>query len=124
MDAAVPAEVHVTHDDRMSRIVVRGEVDHEDSEDLQDALAAADRAGLPTTAVDLSQVRFADSMLLNALLEARRRHDADGRNLVLLGPLPPPVSRLLTLSGTADHFTVTDADPGGETSHHEGDGSG
>nr|WP_229862958.1 STAS domain-containing protein [Streptomyces galbus] len=91
-------------------ITVRGEVDHDDTEDFVEAWAAADRAALPTTAVDLSQITFADSMLLNALLDARRRHADSGRELVLLGPLPPPVSRLLTVSGTLEHFAV--ADPG------------
>ncbi|GHD42593.1 STAS domain-containing protein [Streptomyces galbus] len=110
MHAAPDTKVHVTRHEDTFVITVRGEVDHDDTEDFVEAWAAADRAALPTTAVDLSQITFADSMLLNALLDARRRHADSGRELVLLGPLPPPVSRLLTVSGTLEHFAV--ADPG------------
>ncbi|MGW4560935.1 STAS domain-containing protein [Streptomyces sp. NPDC004561] len=102
----------MTHHEQTFVVTVRGEVDHDDAEDFDAAWEAADRTALPVTAVDLSQVSFADSMLLNALLEARRRHLADGRDLVLLGPLQPAVTRLLTISGTIDHFTIVDAGPG------------
>ncbi|MEU3509435.1 STAS domain-containing protein [Streptomyces longwoodensis] len=104
--------MHVTRHEDTFVITVRGEVDHDDAEDFAEAWAAADRAALPTTAVDLSQITFADSMLLNALLDARRRHAESDRELVLVGPLPPPVSRLLTVSGTLEHFAIADAGPG------------
>ncbi|MEV5357114.1 STAS domain-containing protein [Streptomyces sp. NPDC052693] len=110
MPEACDMKVHVTHHDQDVLITVRGELDYEDAESMETAWQAADRAGLPTTTVDLSQVTFADSMLLNALLEARRRHSATDRDFVLLGPLQPPVSRLLALSGTLEHFTIRDAD--------------
>ncbi|MFH9011620.1 STAS domain-containing protein [Streptomyces sp. NPDC017943] len=112
---SVPFEstkVHVTRLDQVVCVALRGELDFEDAEDVQAAWAAADRAGLPTTVVDLSQVVFADSMLLNALLDARRRHDATGRAFVLLGPLNASVSRLLDVTGTLGHFTVQDTLPG------------
>ncbi|MEU7410021.1 STAS domain-containing protein [Streptomyces sp. NPDC042638] len=103
-------KVHITRHARALHIIMRGEMDHEDAEDVEAAWQAADLAGLPTTAVDLSQVTFADSMLLNALLEARRRHAVDGRELLLLGPFHSAVSRLLAVSGTLEHFTITHAD--------------
>ena len=106
MHAAPEIKVHVTRHEQTCVLTVRGEVDHDDGEDLEAAWEAADRAALPVTAVDLSQVSFADSMLLNALLGARRRHLADGRDLVVLGPLQPAVHRLLTISGTLDHVHV------------------
>ncbi|MET9117271.1 STAS domain-containing protein [Streptomyces longwoodensis] len=108
MHAAPDTKVHVTRHEDTFVITVRGEVDHDDEEDFVEAWAAADRAALPTTAVDLSQITFADSMLLNALLDARRRHAESDREFVLLGPLPPPVSRLLTVSGTLEHFAIAD----------------
>lgn len=110
MYSAPDPKVHVKHDDQVFRLIVRGEVDYEDAEDFEAAWQAADQAALLTTVVDLSQVTFADSMLLNALLDARRRHDTHGRRFILLGPLQPAVSRLLDLSGTREHFTVEDSD--------------
>ncbi|SEF15572.1 STAS domain-containing protein [Streptomyces sp. Ag109_O5-10] len=101
--------------DRRAQVVVvtvRGEVDYDDVADFERAWEAADRAGMPVTAVDLAGVTFADSMLLNALVRARHRHRADGRTLVLVGPLRAAVSRLLEISGTAELFTVTDVRPG------------
>lgn len=112
MHAAPHTKVHVTRHEDTFVITVRGEVDHDDEEDFVEAWAAADRAALPTTAVDLSQITFADSMLLNALLDARRRHADSDRAFVLLGPLPPPVHRLLTVSGTLEHFAVADMSSG------------
>ncbi|WP_225828404.1 STAS domain-containing protein [Streptomyces naphthomycinicus] len=84
--------------------------DYEDAEEFAAAWDAADEAGIPTTAVDLSRVVFADSMLLNALLMTRHRHAAAGRD-VLIGPLQPAVTRLLTVSGTLDQFTIASTGP-------------
>ncbi|MFF5025272.1 STAS domain-containing protein [Streptomyces collinus] len=111
MSAAFETKVHVTRYEQVLVITVRGELDHDDAEALDDAFAAADEAGLPTTAVDLSRVTFADSTLLNTLLDTRRRHATDGRELVLLGPLQPAVTRLLTVTGTIAHFTVAGTGP-------------
>ncbi|MFH8798225.1 STAS domain-containing protein [Streptomyces sp. NPDC017936] len=104
-------KVHVVRHEEVFVILIRGETDHDDVDEFEAAWDAADRAALPTTAIDLSQVTFADSMLLNALLDARRRHASAGRDLVLLGPLSPAVSRLLVLSGTLEHFRIADTGP-------------
>ncbi|MEU8587506.1 STAS domain-containing protein [Streptomyces sp. NPDC048664] len=104
-------KVHVTHYGETLVITLCGEVDEDDAEDLEAAWDEADREALPVTAVDLSRVSFADSMLLNALIDARRRHEADGRTLVLLGPLQPALRRLLTISGMIDHFRIADTGP-------------
>lgn len=101
-------KVQVRRSGQEFRIVLRGELDYDDLEDVQAAREAADEAGAATTVVDLFEVAFADSMLLNELLHARQQHQAAGRSLVLQGPLQPAVRRLLTLSGTYDHFTITD----------------
>ncbi|MEG8275379.1 STAS domain-containing protein [Streptomyces sp. AHA2] len=102
-------KVHVTRLDQVVCVALRGELDFEDAEDVEAAWAAADRAGAPTTAVDLSRVEFADSMLLNALLDAQRRHAATDRTFVLLGPLNASVARLLEVTGTLEHFTIQNA---------------
>ncbi|MEU3828957.1 STAS domain-containing protein [Streptomyces sp. SID486] len=99
----------MTCHDRVFEITVRGEVDYEENDLLQAAWAEAEEAGLPVTVVDLSRVTFADSGLLNALLDSWRRHRAAGRELILLGPLHPTVERLFSLTGTLEHFTFTDS---------------
>ncbi|MFH9671738.1 STAS domain-containing protein [Streptomyces sp. NPDC017405] len=99
----------VTCHDRVFEITVRGEVDYEENDLLQAAWAEAEDAARPATVVDLSRVTFADSGLLNALLDAWRRHQATGRELILLGPFHATVERLFTLTGTREHFTVTDS---------------
>ncbi|MFE0510750.1 STAS domain-containing protein [Streptomyces sp. NPDC058964] len=119
MPAAHATNVHTTRRDQALHIILRGELDHYDAEDVDAAWEAADLAALATTVVDLAQVTFADSMLLNALLKARRRHDTAGREFILLGPLHPSVSRLLTISGTLEHFTILNSDPcGGRDGGH------
>ncbi|MER6225451.1 STAS domain-containing protein [Streptomyces sp900105755] len=112
MRAAPDLSVRIDRRAQVFVLTVRGEVDYDDAGDFERAWEAADRAGMPVTAVDLAGVTFADSMLLNALIRARHRHRADGRTLVLVGPLPAAVGRLLEISGTAELFTVTDVRPG------------
>ncbi|MEU5593311.1 STAS domain-containing protein [Streptomyces sp. NPDC020298] len=110
MAAAHPTNVHISRHDQALCIILRGELDHDDAEDVEAAWEAAGLAALATTVVDLTQVTFADSMLLNALLEARRQHESAGREFILLGPLHPSVNRLLTISGTLEHFTILNSD--------------
>ncbi|MFG2124392.1 STAS domain-containing protein [Streptomyces sp. NPDC048710] len=113
MPAAHATNVHIVPHDQALYIILRGELDYDDADDVEAAWEAADLAALATTVVDLTQVTFADSMLLNALLEARHQHDSAERQFVLLGPLHPSVSRLLTISGTLEHFTILNSDPYG-----------
>ncbi|MFJ7903204.1 STAS domain-containing protein [Streptomyces sp. NPDC096198] len=103
--------MHLTRYEQVLVITVRGELDYDDAEDIEAAFDEADQAALPTTAVDLSQVTFADSTLLNALLNTLRRHETSGRDLVLLGPLQPAVNRVLAVSGTLGHFTTASTGP-------------
>ncbi|MEV7323306.1 STAS domain-containing protein [Streptomyces sp. NPDC093970] len=110
MPAASELSARVDHDGRTFVISVRGDVDYAALEGFEQAWDAADRAAMPVTAVDLREVTFADSMLLNALIEARLRHQTSGRGLVLVGPLRPAVTRLLTVTGALRLFTVTEAD--------------
>nr|WP_244320448.1 MULTISPECIES: STAS domain-containing protein [Streptomyces] len=120
-------KVHITRHEETFVITLRGEVDWDDAEDFEAARETAERAALPVTAIDLSRVTFADSMLLNALLALRRRHLSDGRDLVLLGPLRPAVRRLLVVGGVLDHFTIADTGgtlQAGRPGSHEDEDSG
>ncbi|MEV5427968.1 STAS domain-containing protein [Streptomyces sp. NPDC052701] len=109
MQSGSETTVRVTHHDRVLEITVRGDVDYDECDLLRAAWEQADEVALPTTVVDLSGVTFGDSGLLNALLDAERRHRDSARAFVLLGPLQRGVVRLLTLSGTLEHFTITDS---------------
>ncbi|MFF1414773.1 STAS domain-containing protein [Streptomyces sp. NPDC058289] len=55
--------------------------------------------------LDLSQVAFADSSMLNELVRLRRT----GHPLVLAGPLAPQLSRLFELTSAHQIFTITDS---------------
>ncbi|MEU6807769.1 STAS domain-containing protein [Streptomyces sp. NPDC046831] len=101
--------MQVRKHERIFEISVRGDVDYAETDLLEAAWAEADEAGTSATVVDLSGVTFGDSGLLNALIAARQRHLASGRSLILLGPLQESIVRLLRLTGTFEHFTITDS---------------
>ncbi|MEU0052134.1 STAS domain-containing protein [Streptomyces sp. NPDC006309] len=103
------AVVRVTRHRRVFEVTVRGEIDYDECDLLGAAWDEADDCALPVTVVDLTGLTFGDSQLLRSLLDARRRHQADGRSFVLLGPLQASVDRLLTISGTREYFTLTDS---------------
>ncbi|MGW4568210.1 STAS domain-containing protein [Streptomyces sp. NPDC004561] len=111
MPAVPEPKVHVTRYEQVLMIAIRGELDHDDAEEVDAAFHLVDQAALPMTAVDLSQLSFADSAFLNALLDTRRRHEIGGRDLILLGPLQPAVRRLLTVSGTLEYFAIATTGP-------------
>ncbi|MEU9099957.1 STAS domain-containing protein [Streptomyces sp. NPDC048361] len=62
--------------------------------------AAGDDA-VRRTVVDVAGVTFADTSLLNVLLDARKDH-----HLVLAGPVQREVGILLALTGTSGLFTL------------------
>ncbi len=82
-------------------IVCEGEFDIDSQAVLRQALKTAHSDGVTRTVVDLAGVSFADSSMLNTLIQAHHR-----QHLVLAGPLAPQVTRLLEVSGTYALFTV------------------
>ncbi|KAA0934659.1 STAS domain-containing protein [Streptomyces apricus] len=94
---------HVERDAFVIRVA--GEVESDDDEAFEEAWDEADAQGLAVTVVDLSQVRFGNSGLLNELLRGRSRHLLAGRSFVVAGPLSPPVERLFSVTGVYEHFT-------------------
>ncbi|MFD9497366.1 STAS domain-containing protein [Streptomyces sp. NPDC060005] len=85
---------------------VEGQADFEEGEVLRSAMDETGGKPLPVMVIDLSALTFADTAFLHWLLEARRAHEEAGTLLILAGPLGPQVTRLLTVTGTMDHFTV------------------
>src|SRR4051794_9170873 len=101
--AQPPMTTTLEVDDRHARLVVTGEVDLLTAPDFISALGAAQEAA-PDVVVDLTEVRFMDSTGLRALLEARRRADADGAAIALHLAPGGPVERLLDLAGVLRLF--------------------
>ncbi|MFD3544827.1 STAS domain-containing protein [Streptomyces sp. NPDC058655] len=90
--------------DGVRLIVCAGDFDQDTLEPLTTAgTAAAGDPGVHRIVLDLRQVTFADSSMLNQMLLLLRT----GR-LVLAGPLPHQLDRLLVLTETRDMFTVAD----------------
>lgn len=86
-----------------------GEFDADTIHVFREVLEATDDTG--TLVVDLSGVTFADTSLLHALFDARRR-------VVLAGPLPCQFHRILDLTGLMQLFTAaSDADTAARPSH-------
>ncbi|WP_189530648.1 STAS domain-containing protein [Streptomyces roseolilacinus] len=91
------------------RIVrVSGEFDFDTAEELARALAPLPHDAPAGTVLDLSQVTFADSSFLHALLRAESQHRAAGVPLFLSQP-NPSVLRLLEVTDTVRSFTLVDS---------------
>ncbi|GAA2087727.1 hypothetical protein GCM10009759_09370 [Kitasatospora saccharophila] len=89
----------------------RGELDWEDAQDFVRRLAAALDRPPRLLVVDFAEVTFADSSVLQGLLEAHRRMAEAGGRLVLAGPLREPVRRLLDLASATGYLHIAaDAD--------------
>jgi len=89
------------------RVVVTGELDLLTSPQLQEALAGliADKRAQRVVA-DLTGVTFFDSSALNVVLRAQRQA---GEQDVELAVVPSPaVSRVIELTGVAEHLSVSE----------------
>ncbi|MGW6486754.1 STAS domain-containing protein [Streptomyces sp. NPDC055056] len=75
---------------------------------LRSAMEETGAKTLPAMVIDLSALTFADTAFLHWLLTARRAHEEAGTRLILAGLLHAQVLRLLTVTGTLDHFTVAE----------------
>ncbi|WP_413755183.1 STAS domain-containing protein [Streptomyces sp. MMBL 11-3] len=89
-------------------ITPRGEIDNDTAAPLRQELLQALHSPQPSTLVDLSQITFGDTALLNTILQAHQDHTAHGKPLRFSGPLHRHVARLLHIS-RAD--TVLDLPP-------------
>ncbi|MFJ7206674.1 STAS domain-containing protein [Streptomyces sp. NPDC098789] len=89
----------VSEPDRTVVIRMSGQFDMETIHVINDALAAF---ATYRTILDVSGTAFADSSFLNALLAARTRHQ-----LILAGPVPDQLHRLLEVTGALTLFRCT-----------------
>lgn len=82
-------------------ITLHGDVDLHDLTEVTGTFTQAlSDISTDATLIGLSEVTFADSTFLNQLLQAFSEHTAQGRPLVLTGPLHSAVERLLQITGT------------------------
>ncbi|MEU9032692.1 STAS domain-containing protein [Streptomyces sp. NPDC048383] len=92
-------------EDGVRVIVCRGEFDQDTLGPLKEAgTAAANDPGVRRIILDVTAVTFADSSMLNLMLLLLRT----GR-LVLAGPLPDRLGRLLDITEARTLFTTTDS---------------
>ncbi len=99
------AEIIETVVDDVRVVRVTGEFDADEADAVTAALAAPRDGAALATVVDLGEVTFADSSLLQALLTARQDHATAGLPFVLMA-VSPLVRRLLDLTDTARVFTT------------------
>ena len=86
-------------------IMLSGEADLTTVPQLSALITAQLPAGAQQLTIDVSELRFADSATIQALLRAARTLKERGGNLVLHHPLQQ-MTRLLTLMGTDQMFII------------------
>lgn len=86
-------------------IVLAGEVDLTSVAQLSALLAAQLSGGVRQLTIDVSELRFADSASIRALMLAARALKERGGSLVLLRP-QQSMTRLLALTGAEQMFTI------------------
>lgn len=87
------------------RVLVEGEVDVSNADELRDAVDAALALDAPEVTVDLSQVPYIDSTGIGVLVGAAHRATEAGKKLVVASP-QKNVARVLGLLGVADDLNI------------------
>ena len=87
------------------RVLVEGEVDVSNADELRDAVDAALALDAPEVTVDLSQVPYIDSTGIGVLVGAAHRAADAGKKLVVASP-QKNVARVLGLLGVADDLNI------------------
>lgn len=87
------------------RVLVEGEVDVSNADELRDAVDAAIALDAPEVTVDLSQVPYIDSTGIGVLVGAAHRAADAGKKLVVASP-QKNVARVLGLLGVADDLNI------------------
>src|ERR1700712_3088469 len=82
-------------------LIIRGEIDFDDVDDLRAQLSSAMRESPSPTMVDLSEVAFIDSSGIRELVEANREAPSLGTELVLVAP-SKVCCRVLEITGLID----------------------
>ncbi|MEU6120831.1 STAS domain-containing protein [Streptomyces sp. NPDC047123] len=102
--------IEVAQQGQVAVVTFRGELDLEDSVEAALALhSALSDTSTAATLLDLSQLTFADSTLLNTTLRAIAAHQTAHRPLVVAGPLHNAIARLYAITGTLEILDPADS---------------
>ena len=88
-----------------ARVLIEGEVDVSNADELRNAVDAALALDAPEVTVDLSQVPYIDSTGIGVLVGAAHRAADAGKKLVVASP-QKNVARVLGLLGVADDLNI------------------
>lgn len=88
-----------------ARVLVEGEVDVSNADELRNAVDAALVLDAPEVTVDLSQAPYIDSTGIGVLVGAAHRAADAGKKLVVASP-QKNVARVLGLLGVADDLNI------------------
>ncbi|MGB3735280.1 MAG: STAS domain-containing protein [Ilumatobacter sp.] len=98
------ARLNVSRDG--DRIVVAGDIDAHTCPDLAGELDPLPGSG--DVRIDVADVGFMDSSGLRVIISAHQLAESSGRKLLIERP-SKSVSRILEISGLADHLHIVDA---------------
>jgi anti-sigma B factor antagonist len=97
-------------DDGTATVIVQGEIDFSNADELAQHLYAAVADWSPTTVrVDLAQASFIDSTGVGALIEGYRAAGAAGIRYIVVNPTDG-LRRLLTVTGLSELFGLAERD--------------
>jgi anti-sigma B factor antagonist len=85
-------------------ILVSGELDLGSADDLEEAIAVAEKAAARAIVIDLTKLRFMDSRGLNVLLKAYDRSRQDGDRIRFLPSKYEAVRQLVAVTGASRMF--------------------
>jgi anti-sigma B factor antagonist len=97
-------------DDGTAVVVVQGEIDFANADELADGIRAAVSEWSPTLVrIDLTDATFIDSTGLGALIEGYRAATGAQAGFVVVNP-SPTFHRVLIITGLCDFFGLPDSD--------------
>lgn len=91
--------------DDAAKVLVEGEVDVSNADQLRSAVDAALAGSAPEVTIDLVQVPYIDSTGIGVLVGAAHRAQEVGKQLVVASP-QKNVARVLGLLGVADDLNI------------------
>ncbi|MFJ8821028.1 STAS domain-containing protein [Streptomyces sp. NPDC102467] len=100
--------IELTQRERVAVVTLRDDIDLEDGAEVTAVFhRARTDTGTDATLLDLGELAFADSTLLNLILRARAEHDEARRPFVLAVPDGSVVRRLFDITGVTDVLALT-----------------
>lgn len=91
--------------DDAAKVLVEGEVDVSNADQLRSAVDAALAGSAPEVTIDLARVPYIDSTGIGVLVGAAHRAQEAGKQLVVASPRKN-VARVLGLLGVADDLNI------------------